>query len=164
MKTLLLIRHAKSSWANPDQSDFDRPLNDRGMHDAPLMAHRLQKQMLRPDLFISSTAVRARQTTKLMVQEWEEKQQPQITFAEQLYLAPPEVIEETLRNVNNRFHCVALVAHNPGITDFVNQLTPVRTDNMPTCAVYAVRIHTNDWKDLPGTQKEFLLFDYPKKK
>lgn len=164
MKTLLLIRHAKSSWANPDQSDFERPLNDRGLHDAPLMAQRLQKHRLRPDLFISSTAERARQTTNLMVQEWKEKQQPQIAFAEQLYLAPPEVIEETLSKVDNRYSCVALVAHNPGITDFVNQLTHVRTDNMPTCAVYAVRVHTNDWKNLATAKKEFLLFDYPKKK
>jgi phosphohistidine phosphatase len=164
MKTLLLIRHAKSSWANPQQSDFERSLNDRGLHDAPLMAQRLQKQQLRPDLFISSTAVRARQTTNLLVQEWDKNQQPHIIYAENLYLAPPEVIEATLREVDNKYNCVALVAHNPGITDFVNQLTHVRTDNMPTCAVYAVRVHTNNWKNLATAKKEFLLFDYPKKK
>lgn len=164
MKTLLLIRHAKSSWANPHQSDFERPLNERGLHDAPLMAGRLQKHKLRPDLFISSTAIRARQTASLMALEWEQKQQPPIAWAEKLYLASPEVIEETLCEMNNQYNCVALVAHNPGITDYANRLTQVRIDNMPTCSVFAVLIHANSWKDIATAKKEFLLFDYPKNK
>ena len=164
MKILLLIRHAKSSWALSDQKDFDRPLTERGLHDAPEMARRLLERPLSIDAFVSSPAERARQTATLMIREWKKGKAPALSYINSLYLAEPEMIERVVMRLDNGLNSVAIVSHNPGITDFVNRLTSVRIDHMPTCAVYAVRVHTDNWKEFSKAEKEFLFFDYPKNK
>ena len=161
MKTLIVIRHAKSSWDVAGQKDFDRTLNDRGKRDAPEMAQRLKEKGLAIDLFVSSPAKRAYKTSKYFAAAFK-KGKEDIVLDERLYEAPMETFYEVVAALDNKHDTVALFAHNPGITDFVNTLTGVRTDNMPTCGVFAVHADTEDWKTFRESSKQFLFFDYPK--
>lgn len=160
-RTLVMIRHAKSSWANPLQSDFDRPLNDRGKADAPEMGARLRKQGIIPDLVIASSAKRTRQTAKKIAKEVGYDPE-NIKWEEKLYHCIPSVFEEVLAEVDEKVKTVFIVAHNPGITEFVNQFSPdFRIDNMPTCAFAGVRVETNEWNSFTIAKKRVFLFDYP---
>ncbi|HEU0065288.1 MAG TPA: histidine phosphatase family protein [Flavisolibacter sp.] len=161
MKTLLLVRHAKSSWEEPGVSDIDRPLNERGKHDAPEMAKRIKNRKIKIDLFISSTAKRARRTAKYFADEWKVKKE-EIVLNEELYLATPSSFINVLEKLDKKYDTVALFSHNPGITELANQLTSVRIDNMPTCSVFAIQAELNSWKDFASAEKSFLFFDYPK--
>ena len=161
MKKLLIIRHAKSSWANSNETDFERPLNDRGRMNAPEMAERLVKRNVLPDAIISSAAKRTIETSLLMMKPLGLQQQ-QLVKKQELYLATPDTILETIVSMDDAWQTAAIVAHNPGVTDFVNTLCEVKVDDMPTCAVYAVDIKTDSWINFNKATKEFLFFDYPK--
>ena len=161
MKELLVIRHAKSSWANIGQDDFDRPLNDRGERDAPEMALRLIARSIKVDAFISSTAKRAFSTATYFAEVFNKKA-ADINKKKELYHAPSLTYYQVLATVNAAINTVAIFAHNPGITDFVNSLGTTQIDNMPTCAVFAVKLYTADWSEIRVCKKEFWFFDYPK--
>jgi phosphohistidine phosphatase len=161
LKTVLFIRHAKSSWAEPTQADYDRSLNDRGKKDAPMMAQRLLARNLKIDLFISSSAKRARKTALYFAEAFAVKKE-EIVLKDELYLAPEIVFYDVISKLDNKKDHVAIFAHNPGITDMVNGLTHVRVDDMPTCAVYAIKINIKSWKDFADAEKEFWFFDHPK--
>jgi phosphohistidine phosphatase len=163
LKNLLLIRHAKSSWDDPAQEDFERTLNERGKKDAPLMAKRLLERKIRIDAFISSPAKRAKKTAELFAEEYGSNKNKIILHSE-LYLAASPVFHEIISSLDEDIHHAAIFSHNPGITDFVNELTAVRVDNMPTCAVYAITVEIIHWKDFNKAKKNFLFFDYPKKR
>lgn len=160
MKQLLLIRHAKSDWDDPLLSDFDRPLNARGKRDAPLMAHRLLDKKIIIDAFVSSPAKRARKTAELFAKEYKSKNE--IIFFEKLYLAEPPVFFDVISRTDDQYQSIALISHNPGITEFANLLTDARIDDMPTCSIFAVRAAIQHWKDFAEAAKEFWFFDYPK--
>lgn len=163
-RTLVLIRHAKSSWANPLQSDFDRPLNDRGKEQAPAMGKMLKERGIIPDLIISSSAKRTRQTANKIAEavgygaddiKWEEK----------LYHCIPSVFEELIGQISDKIKTVFIVGHNPGITEFVNQLSPdFRIDDMPTCGIAAVHVETKEWSSFNTSKRKVFLFEYPEKK
>jgi phosphohistidine phosphatase len=158
-----MIRHAKSSWANPLQSDFERPLNDRGEHDAPLMGARLKELGIKPDLIISSPAKRAKQTAK-RIADVLGYQKDDIKYIDKLYHCIPAVFEEVIYETDNSKQTMFIVAHNPGITDFVNELSDkFQTDNMATCAVVGVKIEAEEWSDYKLAKKEVFLYEYPKK-
>lgn len=161
MKQLLLVRHAKSDWGNPGLDDFDRPLNERGKKDAPAMAKRLLGKKLGIDLIISSPAKRAAKTAQAFAEIFDIKKS-HIIFHPDLYLAPPAVFFRILRELDSQAKTVALFSHNEGITDFANQLTETRIDNIPTCGVFAVKAETDTWQSFPEARKEFWFFDYPK--
>jgi phosphohistidine phosphatase len=161
MKTLLIIRHAKSSWDNAILNDMDRPLNERGKRDAPAMAQRLIRSGIRIDLFVSSPAKRARTTAELFSREFG-RPEKEILLIPELYHAPMQAFRETIAALDDRYDIVALFSHNPGVTAFVNTLTSVRVDNMPTCGIFAVTSQVPTWSEFPGTGKEFWFFDYPK--
>ena len=161
MKTLILVRHAKSDWGNPGLDDIDRPLNERGKRDAPLMARRLLDRKTKVDLFVSSPAKRAARTAKIFAEEFGAKKK-QLIWKEELYLAPPSVFYEVIEGMDDDADSIAIFAHNEGITEFANRLTETRTDNIPTCGVFAVNIETDSWKEFRDAKKEFLFFDYPK--
>ena len=131
-RTLVMIRHAKSSWANPLQSDFDRPLNERGKREAPEMGEVLKREGLKPDLIICSTAKRTRQTAK-RIAEVLDYDMDNVRWEEKLYHCIPSVFEELLFELSDKIKTVFIIAHNPGITEFVNELSPdFSIDNMPT--------------------------------
>ncbi len=162
MKKLYLIRHAKSGWGDLSLPDFERPLNERGKTDAPAMAKRLLSKNIQLDAFVSSPAKRARKTCTLFCKEFHINTD-QIIFIDKLYLAAASIFFDVIRDLDDKYDQVALFAHNPGITDFVNQLCKdVRIDEMPTCSVFAVEIHIKKWEDFMATNNHFLFFDYPK--
>lgn len=161
MKTLILIRHAKSSWADPGQNDFDRPLNERGKKDAPEMAARLHQRIPVIDLFLSSTAKRARKTAAFFAEAYGVEKEA-IQLAPSLYMAGIPEFQAQLTALPDTVESVALFSHNYGITAFANTLSTVRVDDMPTCSFYAVRFKCDHWKDIETAETEFLFFDYPK--
>jgi len=161
MKTLLIVRHAKSSWDSVDMSDFDRPLNERGKRDAPVMAQRLIKANVTIDRFVSSPAKRARQTATIFIEAFGKKAKD-IHFIPELYHAPLEVFKTVVAGLDDRDNSVALFSHNPGITAFANILSSVRLDNMPTCGVFAVTSPAATWSDFLSAGPQFWFFDYPK--
>lgn len=142
-------------------SDFERPLNDRGKRDAPMMARRLTDKKIAIDIFVSSPAKRAKKTAIFFAKEYgvEEKD---IVFKTELYAAPKDVFYEVIEKLDNSSSHVALFSHNPGITDFANSLTNVRADDMPTCAIFAIKCDAEKWNDFTSSKKEFWFFDYPK--
>lgn len=161
MKTLLLIRHAKSDWDNI-LSDFDRPLNERGKHDAPVMAKRIKDRKIEIDAFVSSPAKRAKKTAELFMHEYDVKEK-KLHFVPSLYEASSNDFYNAVFDLKDKFDTVAIFGHNPGITDFVNSLSCTTIDNMPTCSVYALKINTKNWVDFKKADKDFLFFDYPKR-
>ena len=161
MKTLLVVRHAKSSWADAGTSDIDRPLDNRGKKDAPEMAKRLRKRDIQIDLFLSSPALRAYSTAQYFADVHNVNKQD-IVIAKKLYNASLESFYEVVAALSDACNNVMLFSHNPGITDFVNSLSHVHTDNMPACAVYAVAADTDTWAGFEKANKQFLFFDYPK--
>lgn len=162
MKSVLLIRHAKSSWADPGMIDFERKLNDRGMKDASLIAERLMQKEVKIDSMISSSAKRARQTCEAFAALYQ-LPADQIQLRIDLYLAPPERFYKVLKALPSTVNNVALFAHNPGITEFANELTSVRIDDMPTCSVFAIKTDITNWSTFEEAEKEFWFFDAPKK-
>ena len=163
MKTLLLVRHAKSSWDSLTLSDFDRPLNDRGKNDAPIMAKRIKKINIKIDAFISSPAKRAKKTAEYFIKEFGRKED-EIIFVSALYDETIKDFETTIKEIKDKHDCVAIFSHNPGITAFANQLIDnANIDNMPTCSVFAVKANVDKWKDFSKGKKDFLFFEYPKK-
>jgi len=160
-KTLLLVRHAKSSWDISNLTDFERPLNDRGKKDAPAMARRLINKKINIDAFVSSPAKRAKKTAELFNKEYG-KNEEEIIFITRLYHASPETFFEVIAGLNDSLNTVAVFSHNMGITEFANLLTDIRIDNMPTCGVFAVKINSTKWGDFKNAKRDFLFFDYPK--
>lgn len=162
MKTILIIRHAKSDQGFPD-NDFERPLNERGKRDAPDMAGRLLGKKIRIDGFVSSPAVRAFSTATIFCKTYDGKESD-ILQVSSLYHAPAAVFYNVIAELPGKWDQVALFSHNPGITHFVNTLTSeVQLDNMPTCAVFAVEAGCSSWTEFKNSKKRFLFFDYPKK-
>jgi phosphohistidine phosphatase len=161
LKTLLLIRHAKSSWDDAGLSDFERPLNDRGKKDAPAMAERLYERGIKIDAFITSPARRARKTAEQFARKYK-KEKDDLVLRTELYMASDEAFNSVVEKLNDDLDCVAIFSHNPGITDFANGLTDARTDNIPTCGIFAVSIEAKKWNKFKEAKKKFLFFDYPK--
>lgn len=162
MKTLILIRHAKSSWDNPVLRDHDRPLNDRGRRDLPLMATLAAQEMGAPDLCISSTALRAKTTAKAFADAWG-LSSTQFQLSSQLYHASEAAFMGVLRGLTDNLSVVALAGHNPGLTDLINLLQrDVELDNLPTCGVFMITFPCSSWAAFtPGSGKKAAFF-YPK--
>jgi phosphohistidine phosphatase len=161
MLTLIVVRHAKS-----DQSffgvDFERPLNERGKRDAPVMAKRLKEKISKIDAFVSSAAIRAKQTAETFITEYG-RPATDILFERSLYHAPPSTYFDVVSDHIAGENIIAVFGHNPGISYFIQELLPTADlDEMPTCAVYAIQIETNSWQELRSAKKSLLFFDYPK--
>lgn len=160
MKSILLIRHAKSSW-DTDVDDFDRSLNHRGKTDAPAVAKRLIKQDINIDYFVSSPAKRALSTATFFAEAYDKKAKNIITIPS-LYEPTVQAFYSAIKNFDNDSNTAAIFSHNSAITDFANQLTSVTIEDMPTCAVFAVKAAIKNWKEFTSATKEFWFFDYPK--
>lgn len=162
MKTVYIIRHAKSSWANFDQTDFERPLNERGHENAVEMAERMLYKKINIDAFISSPALRARQTCEHFCKVFS-KDKNEIIFIESLYHAERTTIKSVIAQTDDEYNTIAVFTHNPGISEYVNTLVEdVYIDNMPTCGVFAVSAEISNWDAFDNAEKSFLFFDFPK--
>jgi phosphohistidine phosphatase len=165
MKTLYVIRHAKSSWDELNLSDFERPLNERGKRDAPRMGVRLKIKGVLPDTIISSSAKRAFSTAKRIAKVIGFPKD-KIKTDRELYHAGEETILSVLRTIKSKHNIVFLVGHNPGLTDFVNTLRSddIDIENIPTCGLVMFEIDIETWDQLQWGTARQTWFDYPKSK
>jgi len=161
MKTLILMRHAKSDWGDFSARDYDRELNARGKRDAPLMGQRLAERDIQPDAFTVSTACRAKTTASLMACALGFSS-ADIQWIDELYLASPATMKSVIRQTADDVQTLALLAHNPGVTELVNQLTNADIDNVPTCGVLTLSLPVDHWSELRNNA-ELIDFDYPKR-
>lgn len=150
MKTLLLLRHAKSSWEDENLADHDRPLNKRGKGDAPRMGELIANVDQTPQLIISSSAKRAVQTAKLVAENC--GYEDEIVFSRQLYAAGPEEFLFVLHGLKAAYDRIMVVGHNPGLEELVEALTGEWV-RMPTAAIAQIEFSINDWSklDLDGS-------------
>ena len=161
MKTLFLVRHAKSSRDDPTLRDRERPLDDRGMRDATRMGRRLAERKVKPDRILSSPALRALTTAQLIAGEIGASRQD-IDVVEQLYASTPGELLAVIRALDNRVERVMLFGHNPEFTDLARRLSPEIRD-MPTCAVAEFRFETQAWADVGEVEPAKVRLDEPKK-
>jgi phosphohistidine phosphatase len=145
MKTLLVLRHAKSSWDDAALDDHERPLNKRGRRDAPRMGALVREHGLIPDVVISSDAVRARLTAEAVVEA--ARYAGEILLDRRLYMAGPADILSLLRTVGEKAETVMIVGHNPGLEELVAQLTGDWQD-LPTAALAQIVLPIDQWRDL----------------
>ena len=154
MKTLLVLRHAKSSWDDAALDDHERPLNKRGRRDAPRMGELVREHGLIPDVVISSDAVRARLTAEAVVEA--ARYGGEILLDRRLYLAGPADILPLLRTVGEKAETVMIVGHNPGLEELVAQLTG-DWQNLPTAALAQIVLPIDRWRDLNLSSRGTLV-------
>lgn len=161
MKTLLLVRHAKTEADSKTGKDFDRRLTERGHNDAIKMSQFLLNEKVQIDVLVTSTAKRAVETAGHFYKAYKEEDVEMIEQTE-LYNAAPANYYAVIENLSNNYKKAALFAHNPGITEMANHLAVAHVEDMPTCSVFAITANTTDWKDFATAEKRFLFFHSPK--
>ncbi|KAA5549183.1 SixA phosphatase family protein [Adhaeribacter rhizoryzae] len=161
MKTLYLMRHAKSSWDFPELSDHDRPLNNRGRKDAPLMGRELASREVTVDLIVASSAVRALTTATLVARELEYDTE-KIAVEEEIFQASKQDLLSIIKNIPNQFDKVLLVGHNYTISELANLLSPEMVPTMPTAAVVCLNFNCDTWAEIAKQNAAFAFYEYPK--
>jgi phosphohistidine phosphatase len=159
MRTLILMRHAKSSWDDPSLADFDRPLNERGVRTAPLMGDVMRREGLSPDVILSSTANRARQTAESARAAARIAVDP--VFDGRIYEASPIALRQVVSEIDDRHGTAMLVGHNPGMEGFVQYLTG-RIEPMPTAAIAVIELDISRWRDVSSDSGRLLRVFRPK--
>jgi phosphohistidine phosphatase len=163
VKTLFIVRHAKSSWDDSSLTDFSRPLNERGEKDAPRMGKRLKEKEITVDLMISSPAERAIKTCEAIAKVLEYPKE-KIREEKKLYHAGADQILEIVKSIKEPHDVVMIFGHNPGLTEFANHLLNQAIMNIPTAGVVAGKLKIETWKEIAFGCGEMLFFDFPKSK
>lgn len=145
MKTLLLMRHAKSSWKHPELPDQDRPLNKRGEKDAPHMGKYIREKELVPQLILASPAKRVTQTVDEMLKKMNFK--GKVEYVNSLYLAEPAAYLSTLQSVDDKYERVMVVGHNPGLEGLL-QILSGQVESLPTAAIAHLVLPIEHWSNL----------------
>jgi phosphohistidine phosphatase len=163
MKTIILVRHAKSSWKDLSLDDFDRPLNKRGKKDAPFMGKKLKERQIMPDLVLSSPAKRARKTATAIAKAigYPKKK---IIFDDNMYHASAGYLFEIIRNLDDKHGAVMLFGHNPDFNDLADMLlkkNPVH--NIVTTGLYCIKFNVDQWQNVREEKGESVFYDYPKR-
>ncbi|MDX1434586.1 MAG: histidine phosphatase family protein [Gammaproteobacteria bacterium] len=161
MPLLTLVRHAKSSWDFPELDDFARPLNRRGLADCDKMRKHLRERLPAPDRVLTSDAARALQTCQVLVEVFA-LDAGAVRRVHALYLAPAETVLELLDEHAADSADVAVVAHNPGLTDLYNRLLPEPIENLPTFAVARIEVPGGGWSKLPAGAGKLRDYFAPK--
>lgn len=162
MKKLILVRHAKSSWKDPELIDHERPLNKRGKRDAPVMGERLAKRKIAVDVIVSSTAKRALTTAREIAKKLDYPKD-KIEQDKRIYESYPSELLEVIHGWDDSRECVMMFGHNPGFTELANQLGTDFIDNVPTCGVVELFFDVKSWKRVGKTKAAKMRFDYPKR-
>jgi phosphohistidine phosphatase len=162
MKKLYIIRHAKSSWEDSDQPDFERPLNKRGEHDADKIAQKLKVEKVSPELILSSPAKRALTTANIFAEKLNYPIENIVTDIN-IYEAGLKELTSVLHNLENTSKNVMLFGHNPGLTSLVNMLGDKPVPHLPTCGVVGLKLNIESWEKLERYSGEIFLFEFPKK-
>lgn len=163
MKTIILVRHAKSSWKDTSLDDFDRPLNKRGKRNAPFMGKKLKERKIIPDLVLSSPAKRAKKTATAVAKALDYPKK-KITFYDKMYHASARYLFELLKNLDDEHETIMLFGHNPSLNDFADMLlkrNPI--SNIPTTGVCCIRFDVNHWQKVEQGKGEIVFFDFPKR-
>ena len=161
MKNLCLLRHAKSSWKLRSLDDFDRPLNNRGIRDAPFMGEILLKKNIFPELIISSPALRAITTAKIIAEKLKYPVS-NIKKDKNIYEASALDLLSVIKQTNNKLKFLMLVGHNPGITYLINLISDKRLDNLPTAGIVCLKKEADNWEEIDDNWS-FEFIEYPKK-
>lgn len=163
MKILYLLRHAKSSWKEPELSDFERPLNRRGKKDAPAMGAFLKAKNIRLELIVSSPAKRAKKTAKKVAKAMGYPKE-KIYFNREIYEANVADLFGIVHELSDQLSSVMLVGHNPSLNDLANLLLPESPiENIPTAGVVAIAFEVNSWREIEENTGKLIFFEYPKK-
>jgi phosphohistidine phosphatase len=161
MKTLILVRHAKSSWDDPSLDDRDRPLNGRGKKDAPAMGERLAKLGIEPELMVSSPAVRALTTAEIFAKALDFKRK-KIMVDEQIYASSPAILLKRIHAIDDEVKCAMLFGHNPELSDLAHDFSP-QIDDLPTCAVVELHFDVKTWLQISRDTLKRIELHLPKK-
>jgi phosphohistidine phosphatase len=161
MRTLYLIRHAKSSWDNPALRDFQRPLNERGLHDAPRMAKMLAERGAKPDLIVTSTAKRAR-TTALFFAAQFGIAEADLVEVESIYEASPQHILRLISELPDTATTVLMFGHNPTFTEVANCFTDDWIANVPTCGIVRIESDADTWRSTYEANTRVTACFFPK--
>ncbi len=160
MKTLFLVRHAKSSRNDAAMPDKDRPLNDRGKRDAPKMGERLAKRDVKPNLILSSPARRALKTAQIIARKLDYKVKD-IVVDDRLYAVEADDLLRVIRRLGDKLECVMLFSHNPELTELAHRLSSKIT-HMPTCAVAEFTFDAKSWSYIGKGKPTRMALYYPK--
>jgi phosphohistidine phosphatase len=161
MKTLVLIRHAKSGKKSHKFRDIDRPLSKKGLKDAPLMGSVLKNMQVTPQLIITSPAVRAMKTAHIIAQEFGFNN-GDIISEPGLYLETKSNLLNTIKQTDDKYDTIFVVGHNPGLTDLANFLSEATIENIPTSGIFGIRFNANSWSELEVGIGRMLFFERPK--
>jgi phosphohistidine phosphatase len=145
MKTLLVLRHAKSSWKDFTLADYQRPLNKRGKRDAPKVGHLLREDGLVPELILSSPAIRARTTAEIVAEE--SGYEGEIEYFPDFYPGDPQSYIEALNHLSDEYRYVMVVGHNPGLEELLETLTGDWL-SLPTAALAQILFSIKSWREL----------------
>ena len=161
MKTLIFIRHAKSSWSDASLTDFERPLNKRGLRDAPFMATLLKAKDIKIDQFIASPANRALTTATYFANAYGQTQSD-IVQKKDIYHAHPQEVLDIVYQIDNQIECACVFGHNPSFTSLANMFSSEYIPNLPTCGIVVIESTISEWKNLDRTNSQLKAFYYPK--
>ncbi|WP_321777927.1 SixA phosphatase family protein [Sulfurimonas sp.] len=159
MKKLYIIRHAKSSWEEVGFVDFDRPLNKRGKIDASKMGDRLRTKGVKPDIILSSDALRAKKTIKAIAKKVKFKNK--IKFRKKIYEASLSTLHKMIKKVDNKNSTLFLCGHNFELNMMAQKYVGL-DENIPTCGIVEIEFNCNKWKDISKQNARLISFDYPK--
>ena len=161
MRTLTIIRHAKSSWEQEGLHDFERPLNERGRRDAPMMAARLKRSAAIPDLLVSSPALRAITTARFFADGLGISTDA-IQFQARIYEASVGTLLQIVRSFDDQYAHIALFGHNPGFSELSHKLAHCDFDELPTCGMVQISLPADHWHDVSANSGKLLYSSWPK--
>jgi len=161
MKTIILVRHAKSSWDNPDWSDFERPLNKRGNRDAPFIADVMKSKEILPDYIISSPAIRAKSTAIIFAKVLNYEQE-NIKFDLGIYEKGVNYIKKIISALDDHVSTAIIFGHNPDMTSLASYFTGEYFDNVPTCGVVCIDFEIDTWAKITNENGKLRFFLFPK--
>ena len=159
MKTLYIVRHAKSSWKYNSVKDIDRPLKERGINDAHLVSKFLSQEIKRPDVFIASTANRALHTATIFCENFEYPYS-QLYLKRQLYSFSDGYLVKTVKALDDGFNSAIIFSHDHGINSFVNKYGNKPIAHVPTCGVIGIQFEEKYWKNIK--KGNTVLVEFPK--
>jgi phosphohistidine phosphatase len=162
MKTLFLVRHAKSSWKYPNLDDFERPLNKRGRNNAPFMGKILKGLRISPDLIISSPANRAAMTARIIAAKINYPLE-NIHYSEAIYEFSESALLHVVKQIDDVVDKAMIVGHNPATNGLANYIGDQPISNIPTAGVFGVELDISSWSKISEHCGKVIFFEYPKK-
>ncbi|MCF8245160.1 MAG: histidine phosphatase family protein [Saprospiraceae bacterium] len=161
MKTFYLVRHAKSSWDNPKLRDIERPLNERGLNDAPFMAKLMRSKGVKPDLLVSSPAIRALTTAAYFKNELGVEGED-LWVRDEIYEAMTTTVVGIINTLPEDCETAMVFGHNPTFTNVANLFTEKYIDNIPTCGVVHIKSEAATWPEVSSENSEVVATFFPK--